>query len=183
MRLKESDKAPNFMIKDTQGNSFNLEMKRDKLLMLSFFRYASCPLCNLRVHKLIQEYENLKDQLDIVMVFQSPKEKIEHYVGKQDIPYTILPDPKRNLYKLYKVEYSWIAFLKAWTLKIKNVFSALFKYHYLPGSVEGEIHRVPADFIIDTDGKILRAFYGKDIGDHLPLEEIKKIVDNYETRR
>ena len=90
-------------------------------------------------------------------------------------------DPDRNLYRLYRVESSWIGFLRAWTLKIKNVFAALFTYRYLPGSVEGEIHRVPADFIIGIDGKILRAFYGKDIGDHLPLEEIKRIVNSDET--
>lgn len=182
MRLKENEKAPNFQTKDMLDVVFNLKAPREKLLMISFFRYASCPLCNLRVHELIVNYEKLKDKLEIVMIFQSPKEKIEQYVGKQDIPYRVIPDPVREFYKLYKVEYSWIAFLKAWTLKIKNVFSALFKHGYIPGSVEGEIHRVPADFIIDTDGKILKAFYGKDIGDHLPLNEIIKAIDSNEAR-
>lgn len=182
MRLKENDTAPDFQTKDMFDVGFNLKAQRRKPLMIAFFRYASCPLCNLRVHELIENYGKLKDNLEIVMIFQSPKEKIEQYVGKQNIPYRVIPDPARKLYRLYKVEYSWIAFFKAWTIKIQNVFSALFKYKYFPGSVEGEIHRVPADFIIDIDGKILRAFYGKDIGDHLPLNEVIEVIDSNETR-
>lgn len=181
MRLKEGGTAPGFRIKDINEIVFDTDARRERTLMLSFFRYASCPLCNMRVHQLIEKHEVLQDKLDIVMVFQSPKEKIEKYVGRQDIPYRILPDPDRRLYKLYKVEASWMGFLKAWTLKLKNVFSAIYKYHYLPGSVEGEIHRVPADFIIDKEGTIVRAFYGKDIGDHLPFDEIKRMVHIDET--
>lgn len=181
MRLCDGEVAPIFQIKDMFDRSFDMQEKREKLLMLCFFRYASCPLCNLRVHELIVNQQKFKDKLEIVMVFQSPKEKIEQYVGKQDIPYKVIPDPARELYKLYKVEYSWVAFIRAWTLKIKNVFTALFQHGYLPGSVEGEIHRVPADFIIDTNGKIVKAFYGEDIGDHLPLDEIMKVVGSNET--
>lgn len=181
MRLKEHESAPGFAIDDIHGDRFDLASPRDRPLMLCFFRYASCPLCNLRVHRLIQEYDNLKEKLDIVMVFQSPAAKIKQYVGQQEIPYILVPDPDRNLYRLYRVESSWIGFMRAWTFKIKNVFAALFTYRYLPGSVEGEIHRVPADFIIGIDGKILRAFYGKEIGDHLPLHEIKRIVNSDET--
>ena len=176
MRLKENEIAPSFSVVDMNGKTFDLDSPREKPLLIAFFRYASCPLCNLRVHELIENYENLKDKIEIVLIFQSPKEKIEQYVGKQNIPYRLLPNPNKRLYHLYGVENSWLGFAKAWTVEIKRVFIALFKKHYLPGSVEGEIHRIPADFIVDSDNKILKAYYGKDIGDHLPLEELYKIV-------
>jgi len=176
MRLKENEIAPSFSVVDMNGKTFDLDSPREKPLLIAFFRYASCPLCNLRVHELIENYENLKDKIEIVLIFQSPKEKIEQYVGKQNIPYRLLPNPNKRLYHLYGVENSWLGFAKAWTVEIKRVFIALFKKHYLPGSVEGEIHRIPADFIVDRDNQILKAYYGKDIGDHLPLEELDKIV-------
>lgn len=69
MRLQENETAPDFSLSDIADRIFDMKGNRNKLMMLSFFRYASCPLCNLRVHSLIQEYENLKDKLDIVMVF------------------------------------------------------------------------------------------------------------------
>jgi len=181
MRLKLNENAPSFKKEDLKGELFDLNTPRERLLMISFFRYASCPLCNMRVNLLIKEYENLKNALDIVMIFHSPKEKIDRYVGRQKIPYRIIADENKHIYALYGIEDSWIGFLKAWTLKIKNVFLALFKYRYMPGSVEHNIHTIPADIIIDKNNTIIRAFYGKDIGDHLPIDEIKELVNKYET--
>jgi len=176
MRLKENEMAPYFCVQDMNGKDFDLATPRDKPLLIAFFRYASCPLCNLRVHELIENYDDLSEKLEIILIFQSPKDKIEKYVGKQDIPYPLLPNPSKNLYYLYGVENSWLGFAKAWTLQIKRVFLAVVKNGYLPGSIEGEIHRIPADFIVDTDNKVLKAFYGKDIGDHLPLSEIYEVL-------
>ena len=181
MRLKKNEMAPSFKIMDMNNNIFDLNKSRSKPLMLSFFRYASCPLCNLRVHELIKNYNNLKNSIDIILIFQSPKEKIDKYVGKQNIPYVIIPNPDKTLYHLYSVENSWFGFAKTWTAKISRVFKAVVKHHYHPGSVEGEIHRIPADFILDTNNKVLCAFYGRDIGDHIPLSDFYTLVENYET--
>lgn len=183
MRLQGNKLAPNFVTKFINDKEFNLSTIRAKPLMLSFFRYASCPLCNLRVHELIQNYDKLKYQLDIVLIFQSPSSKIDEYVIKDVMPYDIIANPDKNLYRLYGVESSWFGFAKAWILKLPQVFKAIFKYNYIPGTIEGEIHRIPADFIIGTDNKILKAYYGKDIGDHLDLSEIYTIIENYETRQ
>ena len=177
MRLKENQTAPAFKIEDINGQLFDLNTPRKKPLLIAFFRYASCPLCNLRVHELIKNHAYLHDKIEILLIFQSPKEKIEQYVGKQDIPYKVLPNPSKTLYHLYGVENSWLGFVKAWTVKIKQVFIAVLQNRYLPGSVEGEIHRIPADFVVDTNNTILKAFYGKDIGDHLPLKELDAILD------
>jgi len=176
MRLQENQTAPLFKVQDIKGETFDLAAPRDKPLVLAFFRYASCPLCNLRVHELIENYDYLKEKVEILLIFQSPKEKIVQYVGKQNIPYRVFPDPQRVLYRLYGVESSWLGFVKAWSVKIIRVFKAVIKERYLPGTVEGEIHRIPADFILDTNNMILKAYYGSDIGDHLPLEELKVIV-------
>jgi len=172
MRRKEGSIAPYFSAVNTDGALFDLATPRNKPLLLAFFRYASCPLCNLRVHELISRRKELEEVVEIVLVFQSPTDKIAKYVGKQEVPYRIIPDPERYLYRLYGVESSWAGFAKAWSIEIARVFQAVIAKGYLPGTVEGEIHRIPADFIIDTQGKIVRAYYGKDIGDHMPVEAI-----------
>jgi peroxiredoxin len=183
MRLTNNIIAPNFATLDLDNITFELSKPRQKLLLLAFFRYASCPLCNLRVHELIKNHHALKDHLDIVAIFQSPPDKIKQYVGKQAIPFPIIPDPEKKLYQLYGVESSWLGFGKAWTIKISQVFDAVLKHKYLPGTIEGEINRIPADFIIDTDSKIIKAYYGNDIGDHLPLADIFSLVKQHETRQ
>ena len=43
---------------------------------------------------------------------------------------------------------------------------------YLPTTIKGSMTTMPADFLIDKNGIIQKAYYGSDEGDHLPLEEI-----------
>jgi peroxiredoxin len=172
------DAAPPINTIDLTGNSFSLSHKRTKPLLLAFFRYASCPLCNLRVHELISGYQTFVNHFDIVAVFQSPRDIIKKYVEKQDIPFPTLPDPKRKLYQAYGVENSWGGFFKAWTLKIPMIFESVIQKGFFPGSVEGEFHRIPADFLISADNTIIHAYYGTHIGDHLPISEILKEVKN-----
>jgi hypothetical protein len=44
--------------------------------------------------------------------------------------------------------------------------------------MEGIKSMVPADFLIGPDLTVQTAYYGSDIGDHLPLEKIYQWLDN-----
>lgn len=172
MRLKAGDAAPDFTWPDTEGKTVSLSDLRGGPVLLSFYRYASCPFCNLRIHELARraaQYGALG--LEMLAVFQSPAEKIREYVGRQDPAFPILPDPARVLYRLYGVESSWLGMAKAFASRVPEIARAVGK-GFLPGSMEGEAHRLPADFLIGRDGSIAIAYYGKDIGDHLPLVEL-----------
>lgn len=82
MRLPPGEPAPIFTTKDCFNRPLALEDYRGKRLLLSFFRYASCVFCNLRVHLLIRHYPALHDRgLEMVAVFQSPPHSIRKYVG------------------------------------------------------------------------------------------------------
>ena len=141
--------------------------------LLSFFRYASCPLCNLRVRELITKYEQfVENGTRILAIFQSPTERITHYVGTQSPPFPIIPDPDLTLYHLYGVESSWRGFARAWTLGIPQVFKAVVANGFLPGTMENHIHSIPADFLINPDGQLIDVYYGRDIGDHMPLDRV-----------
>lgn len=171
MRLDKGQKAIDFKAKDIFDNEITLENYKGKKLLLSFYRYASCPLCNLRVNELIQHASIFKEKgLDMLAVFQSPRDSILEYVGKQNAPFPIIADPDRVLYKLYGVETSVIGTLKAF-LRPGRFADAMSK-GFMPGKTEGDKTRIPADFIIDADLNVVKAYYGKDIGDHMPIEMI-----------
>lgn len=171
MKLSPGDLAPAFTLPDLHGQAVGLEQFRGRKLLLSFYRYASCPFCNLRVHQLSQQAPAWQARgLDLVAVFQSPRDSILEHAGKEARPFAILPDPARGLYRAYGVEGSWGGFLKG-SLQVGKLTSAL-KEGFLPGKMEGDINMVPADFIIGEDGRVLVAYYGKDISDHLPVEVI-----------
>ncbi|MCK5140845.1 MAG: redoxin domain-containing protein, partial [Candidatus Heimdallarchaeota archaeon] len=77
MRIKEGQKAKDFTVKDIYGNEISLKDYKEKKLLLSFFRYASCPLCNLRVNQLATIFPKLDSKgLQILAFFESPKESI-----------------------------------------------------------------------------------------------------------
>ncbi|MEE8324904.1 MAG: peroxiredoxin-like family protein [Candidatus Humimicrobiaceae bacterium] len=181
MNLEKGQKAPDFKVNDIFGNEISLKDYNNKKLLISFFRYASCIFCNLRIHQLIQKYDELSRRgLEIISFFQSPKESILEFVGKQDAPFPIIADPDRSIYKKYHVEESNLKkFIKGVAQKEKlNQARDLEKRLSLKnGKVEGNRFLVPADFLVSENQIILQAYYGKDISDHLPIEEIEKFLD------
>lgn len=173
MRMQPGQIAPDFTINDIFGNPVRLQAFRGKKILLSFYRYASCPLCNLRINELIKRHSQFQQNgLEIIAVFQSSVDSIREYVGKQDAPFPIIADPDQILYRSYGVTPSWWKFFKA-IMRIREIFQS-FTLGYLPGKIDGNITMVPADFLIDENINISIAYYGKDIGDHLPINHIEQ---------
>lgn len=172
MRLQTGQAAPAFAAQDVHGQMIRLEDYRGRYLFMSFYRYASCPFCNLRVHELIQRLAEFEDvDLSLVAVFQSPRTQIARYIGKQRPPFPILPDPRLYLYRDYGVETSLRAFLIGATRHLGKALRAM-RLGFLPGRIQGSVARVPADFLIGPRGEILIAYYGRDISDHLLIETL-----------
>lgn len=170
MRLSVGTTAPTLSTTDFLGEAVDLAALRGNPVLLSFYRYASCPVCNFRMHSLIVAYPELAAQgLSIIAVFQSPPESITQYVGRQDAPFPIVPDPSMQLYRRYGVETRWSGLL-SWPV-IRTALKA-FANGFLPGRIEGPVQRTPADFLIDAQGRIAVAHYGADIDDHIPLATI-----------
>jgi len=172
MRLISGKKAPKFSIKDIFGVEHSIEKYIGQKWMLSFFRYASCPACNLRIHELVQVYDKFQAQGFLILaVFESPKESILDYVAKDELPFPIIPDPKRKLYKEFGVESSWLGYLKGLPTAMKGMLNG-----FLPGKMEEDLAMIPADFLIDEQGEIHTVYYGKNIGDHLAISKIKSFI-------
>ena len=172
MRLQAGQAAPTFAVQDVHGRMICLDDYRGRYLLLSFYRYASCPFCNLRVHELMQRLTKLENvDLSLVAVFQSPRAQIAQHIGKQRPPFPILPDPRLQLYRDYRVETSLRAFLIGATRHIGKALRAI-RLGFLPGRIQGSVMRVPADFLIDPHGELMIAYYGRDISDHLPIEAV-----------
>lgn len=126
----------------------------------------------MRVHAIIGRYEAWKRAgLEVLGVFQSPAEEIRRYVGRHDAPFPIVPDQRMCLYRRYGVEASWLGFLRG-GVRLPLLAGAISNKFY-PGKLTGPINRIPADFLIDETGCLIRCYYGKDAGDHLPFDEIE----------
>ena len=162
-------KAPNIELADWKGIPFSLENVSGKK-WIAFFRYASCPLCNLRVNEMIKRYEELtQNGLQIFAVFQSDPESIAKYVGKQEPPFRILCDSSEKAYESYGLQANLLGMMSP--KNMTQLISAV-KSGFMPGKMEGTVTRIPADFLIDENNVLLDVYYGKTIGDHIPLERV-----------
>src|SRR4051794_12885123 len=93
-RIEPGTSMPAFQLEDVFGNAVVSDQYAGSPLLLSFFRNGACALCNLRVHELIERYPAYRRQgLAVLAVFESPRESILQYVGKQDAPFPIVADP------------------------------------------------------------------------------------------
>jgi peroxiredoxin Q/BCP len=171
MRLVPGTLAPDFEARDHRGANIRLSELRGSPVLLSFYRYASCPLCNLRVRELTLAREELGTLgLHMLAVFQSTPDHISEYAGNQQPPFPLLADPAMALYRRYGVERDWLGLLHPATLL--TGWKAL-RAGFRPGAIDGPFDRMPADFLIDAEGRIAIAYYARDPGDHLPLPQLR----------
>jgi len=182
MKILPKTKAIDFSVYDIDHNLISLKSYQGKRILLSFYRYASCPLCNLRVHELIETKKQFEAYgIELIAVFQSSIEQIKMYVGSQDVPFPIIADPEQKLYKLYGVKTSIIKTLLS-IFKLNRMKEAHRK-GYKIGKSDGPITRVPADFLINEHFVVELSYYGKDISDHLPIKEIFDQFEKTERKR
>lgn len=167
--------AIDFNATRVDGKQFRLSDYRGKRILLSFFRNGACALCNLRVHEMIYKWpEFLSAGIEVVAVFESSKEDMLPYVGKQVPPFPLLADPTGLLYEQYGVETSpekVNEIIERGTAKerIQAAAEAGFMLTHQNGS---NFFRLPADFLIDENFIIQRSHYSNQIIDHIELDTI-----------
>ena len=176
-KLKSGNFAVNFRVKDFNGKQINPVDFRGSKILLSFFRGASCPFCNMRLRELIAKHDEFKkNNLKVICFFNSTNQEITMHAGKQNAPFSIISDPNGEIYKLYGIESSHTGMLKAMMKPLKMIKMMTSGFFNMKSISDKPL--IPADFLINESGLIHQAYYGKDFGDHIDLEEIKKWINN-----
>ncbi|MFP5504674.1 MAG: redoxin domain-containing protein [Gammaproteobacteria bacterium] len=173
MRRQPGENVGRLSLPDLDGAIFDLDRLRGRRFMLSFFRFAACPFCNLRVHELTTRFGEFGGQFTVVAVFDSSLDNLQRHAGRHRAPFPILADEANVHYRAFAIERSVMGMLKAALLRFPDVLRAVLVEGYLPTSIQGHPATLPADFLVDEQGVIRQAYYGKDIGDHLPFEAVR----------
>ena len=150
----------------------HLSRLRGRRVWLSFYRYAACPLCCYRVHELLSVWDTMFRDLGIVSltVWQSGEDTLRDVLDRYQPPFAMISDPTLQLYEAYSVEKGLAKVLG------KEVFSGMagaFKAGIpVVRPWEGPATRRPADFLISPQGNIDVAFYGENVGQMIPFEDV-----------
>ena len=149
----------------------------EQLVHLQFRRFAGCPICNVHLQSVIKRHDEITAHgIREVVMFQSTPEELDTYVD--DLPFDLVADPDRTLYRRFGVETSVRAVVDPRSAApiVKGMMdrSLAGKLRLSAGMhrANGGHLGLPADILIDTDGTVIDAKYGKHAGDQWSVDEL-----------
>ena len=182
MRLKAGQPAPNFTERDMYERTVSLSQYWGRKVLLSFYRAAVCPLCNLRLRYMIDHHDDYRRQgLEIIAFFESSPEMVRRYLERQRPPFPVIPDLGRVVYEQYGLESSFFGAAKARLMRGSQYREAA-RYRIGGGfwlnifHMDGVFGRRPADFLLGADLRVQTVYYGRDAGDFMPFAEIDRFL-------
>lgn len=133
--LEVGTKAPNFSLKDENGDVRTLDVFKGKKVILYFYPKDNTPGCTNQACGFRDLYPQFEEKDAVVLgVSKDSVESHKKFKEKYDLPFTLISDPDLEAIKAYDV---W---------KEKKMF--------------GKTHMgiVRSTYLIDEDGKIAKAF-------------------------
>lgn len=176
MRLKPPQSTPTLPLSDIEGHPIRIGDGRK--LLLSVFREAACPFCNVRVYELTHDHDDLRARgLDIVAIFHSDERDVRRFIARQPRPFRMVADPEGRAHAAFGAERSSLGKAKAVLMRLPALLRGLRLLGFAQGSrPTGAL--MPADFLIDGSGRIVATHYGRDAGDHMPMARILQFAED-----
>ncbi|MGD1847129.1 MAG: peroxiredoxin family protein [Salibacteraceae bacterium] len=170
-QLKSSQTAIQFYSTDIYGKKVDLKNYQGQKVLLSFFRKAACPFCNMAIQQLIKRHHEFESNgIRVIALFASTEEEVLRYAGKQNAPFPIIADGKYKIYAKYGIGASYAGMLKTMLNPVKvwkAISGGFFSLRTVPQDPV-----LPAEILINEDQTVHRAYYGSDYDDHLSVNEI-----------
>lgn len=177
-RLKTGQTAPDLSLPIFGGGDFDVQNCREKWTLISFHRYAACPVCNVTMQSFRQRYSELSEAgLTKIAIFHSPEQKMLEFMEPRDFPFLIALDPEKKAYTIWGVEAPLTALLdpRSGVAVLKTLGKS-----WIPNPARGDndMATCPADFILDPDLQIRHAHYGSHIGDSMKVDDVLQVFKN-----
>jgi len=155
MKFKAGDIVPATTLESVTGGPIKLP-DPNRLVHLQFRRFVDCPICNTHIAELRGRAREIEAAgIKEVIVFHSSAKSIRSY--QKDVPFVLVGDPKKAIYKEFGVETSlgFIMSLKALGAFMRGIVHGHFGLRFSGGPLG-----LPGDFLIQPSGQIKAAKYG-----------------------
>jgi|SRR5690554_595614 len=102
MSLEVGQKAPDFEVKDQEGNTIRLPDFRGKKVVLYFYPKDNTPGCTAQACNLRDNYEALLRAGYVVLGISSDSQKShKRFAEKQNLPFPLLADDNLSVHEKY----------------------------------------------------------------------------------
>jgi peroxiredoxin len=156
------------VVPDPTGDYVHLQLRR----------FAGCPICNLHLRSIVTRHDEIRSHgIREVVVFHATAAELAKH--EAELPFALIADPERALYRRLGVERRLRSLLSPRALRaaIAGLAGALGK-HSTKRSVLGPVKPtgghlgLPADFLIAPDGRITALKYGRHAYDQWTVDEL-----------
>ena len=164
--IRPGDLLPATTLESVTGEPIKLP-DPGRLVHLQFRRFVDCPICNTHIAELRRRAREIEAAgIKEVIVFHSSAKSIRSY--QKDLPFVLVGDPKRILYRDFGVETS-LGFmsLKALGAGIRGMAHGHFALRFA-----GRPLGLPGDFLIAPSGRIKAVKYGTHAYDQWSVDEL-----------
>jgi peroxiredoxin len=166
MKFKPGDIVPATTLESVTGGPIKLP-DPNRLVHLQFRRFVDCPICNTHIAELRGRAREIEAAgIKEVIVFHSSAKSIRSY--QKDVPFVLVGDPKKGLYKEFGVETS-LGFM---SLKALGAGMRGMAHGHFGLRLSGGPLGLPGDFLIAPSGRIIAAKYGTHAYDQWSVDEL-----------
>ena len=171
-QLMVGDAAPEITLPAIDGSTFDMSNMRGKKVILTFFRFSSCPLCNMRIRRITQRWNEFSNDTVMVGVFDEGVGELQKRMKKHEVPFTIVADEHYDHFEKNGVKKSFGKFMWGAAKSPFTLLQATLR-GYVPLTLSiSKLSTIPADILIDEHGKVVEAHYCKDTSDHMPIDRM-----------
>ncbi|MBN2624574.1 MAG: AhpC/TSA family protein [Acidimicrobiales bacterium] len=150
----------------------------DRLVHLQFRRFAGCPVCNLHLRSFVRRHDEIESAgLREVVLFHSTADDLRRY--ESDLPFTVVADPDKRIYREFGVESSPRALLhpRAWWPIVRAVGHSLVaivrdRQAPPPLTPHGGRYGLPTDILVGPDGRVVARHDGTHVDDQWSVDEV-----------
>ncbi len=102
--LQKGDKAPNFSVKDQDGNTHTLADYKGKKLIVFFYPKANTPTCTVEACNMRDNYERFKTMnYELLGVSADKATAQRNFKKKFDLPFPLLADEDKAVIEAFGV--------------------------------------------------------------------------------
>ena len=184
-RVSVGDRFPDLTLTAITGETVTVPDTAGALTHLQFRRFAGCPICNLHLRSITARIDEI-NAADIreVVVFHSTATELRKYQG--DMPFPVIGDPDKTLYRRFGVEASakavlnpraWRALPVGWRRAIAD--SVAHRRAPLPLAPTNGNLGLPANLLITADGSVAAVKYGVHAYDQWSVDELLDLASGF----
>ena len=176
-KARVGDAFPTLELATTSGQQVTIPDPAGDYIHLQLRRFAGCPICNLHLRSIVTRHDEIRSQgIREAVVFHSTVAELDKY--EADLPFSLIADPERQLYRRLGVERgpSSLVSMRALRAAIAGQTAALTKRSTMrafgPIKPTGGPFGLPADFLIAPDGRVAAVKYGQHAYDQWTVDEL-----------